>query len=183
MSEKSKFRQNAEYLWEHRRAVGVATVLGIAAIIYFSRFGNSGNNANEAFDASSIPQSNPSLSTGVSASEAPQSVQGQPDIIYLSGPDSRGISSATIFGSIPVSCVTINFPSSYFDPDHIDPKYDPNLPIVTFGSEALAMLGVAQSTVSQSDPVYVARGVNVQVVDSMSDHTWNMLGIATDVCN
>lgn len=184
MSEKSRFRENAEFMAEHWRALAVLTVLGIAAILYFGRFGgNTEKSANQVFDASNLPQSTVTIPAGVAWSDAPQSQPGQPDIVYVGVPDSQGITNAIIFGSIPVRCATINFPYSYFDQEHIDPEYDSSLPPITYGAQALSLLGVSESSVSAANPIYVARGVNVQTVISMEDHTWNMLNNSTGICD
>lgn len=178
MSEKSKFRENLEAIWENRRKLAVLTVFGIAAIIYFGRNkGDSTVTPNEFFDDSNLPQTAESLPSGSS-----QSQPGQPDFVDLGPSGIHGIINGMVYG-VPVHCATVNFRHSYFsDGTTDDPKYEPDQPLITYAPDALDVLQVPYASISDTNPLYVARGVNVVKVVSMQDHTLNMLGIDTNIC-
>lgn len=136
------------------------------------------SSSNPALVAVSTVESVPQSASG----GEPQSVPGRPDIVYTSGPDQYGVYAATIFGSVMAHCGIINNPNSSVWPGHPEEKFNPSLPVILSGSEALALTGVGQPGIDPAGPYYIARGLNVQVLDSLADPSWRMQNTTTGIC-
>jgi hypothetical protein len=184
MTEKSRFRENMDSLWENRRKLAVLTVVGIIAVIYFSRNSGSTTIAPAEFAGDSLPKSAENLpSSGSSSTESAQSQPGQPDFVDLGPSGIYGITNGMVYGITPVQCATVNFPySAYADGNIVDPKYEPGQPSITYAKDALNLLQVPYALVSDTNPIYVARGPHVVVVNSLQNKTLNMLNNDAKIC-
>lgn len=184
MPSSNKSKEGGNSFWEHRRTIAVIVVFGLAAILW-ARFSSTQNP-----ESSSTSESNPSLMLNTtdtvpsSSSNNLQSGEVAPDITFIGERDHlTGIIGALIYGHIDAQCVRINWARGAYSGNQTNPEFKPDDPVITYGYEALARLGVDPSDVSADKPIYVAKGTNIIVADSMGNTIFNNLNIGNEVCD